>query len=268
MDLFDEHVLKKNELPRNYNTKNQLQKYYDKLIECKKEYAKSIGVDFILVEDYLDYYKQFRKKYPEITTYNIVNFYKLHLLEKFSKEYDEILYLDFDVVPNTDESFFEKWDLSKGICVLNNNDKVAMMSKITENTQTIRSPTSKYYNAQAMLFELGMNTENDVINTGIIGASKKHIKQLKYFKNFNSDIKLMTRIKKDNTMFPTKITKSFGYDNETLFSVKIKQHNVPIQWLDSQWHYFFDSWYFIPDDAKMIHAINKRFDIIWKHINA
>ena len=64
------------------------------------------------------------KDHPEITTYNIVNFYKLDLLYTFSQMYDEVLYLDFDVVPMTNENFFKVWDLEKGITVLNNDDNV------------------------------------------------------------------------------------------------------------------------------------------------
>ena len=109
---------------------------------------------------------------------NDVNFYKIYLLYKFSSKYDEILFLDFNVVPNTKENFFEVWDLSKGVAILNNNDKVLRMSQITEKTQTIRSPTSKYYNTQAMLLDMDMKTENDVINTGIIGINKSNLYKL------------------------------------------------------------------------------------------
>ena len=37
---------------------------------------------------------------------------KLLLLEDFTKTYDEVLYLDFDVIPVTDVSFFERFDLN------------------------------------------------------------------------------------------------------------------------------------------------------------
>ena len=163
----------------NLNTKKQMNENHQRLIDCKKEYADSIGVDFVMVNKYLDYYDEMKSKYPFLTTYNIINFYKIYLLYKFSSKYDEILYLDFDVVPNTKENFFEVWDLSKGVAVLNNNDKVLRMSQITETTQTIRSPTAKYYNTQAMLLDMGMKTENDVINTGIIGINKSNLFKLK-----------------------------------------------------------------------------------------
>tara|TARA_B100000674_G_scaffold450188_1_gene419909 strand:- start:2575 stop:3402 length:828 start_codon:yes stop_codon:yes gene_type:complete len=252
----------------NLNTKKEMNDNYQKLVDCKQQYADSIGVDFVMVNKYKEYYDEMKSKYPFLTTYNIINFYKIYLLYKFSSKYDEILFLDFDVVPNTKENFFEVWDLSKGVAILNNNDKVLRMSQITEKTQTIRSPTSKYYNTQAMLLDMDMKTENDVINTGIIGINKSNLYKLAYFNNFDQDMIKMTQLKFDTSVFPKKIVEFFGYDNETLFGVKLKQNNVDVQWLDNKWHYFFDNWLFIPKDTKFIHAINKRFDIVWRNINA
>ena len=252
----------------NLNTKKEMNDNYQKLVDCKQQYADSIGVDFVMVNKYKEYYDEMKSKYPFLTTYNIINFYKIYLLYKFSSKYDEILFLDFDVVPNTKENFFEVWDLSKGVAILNNNDKVLRMSQITEKTQTIRSPTSKYYNTQAMLLDMGMKTENDVINTGIIGINKSNLFKLGYFNNFDQDMIKMTQLKFDTSVFPKKIVEYFGYDNETLFGVKLKQNDVDVQWLDNKWHYFFDNWLFIPNDTKFIHAINKRFDIVWRNINA
>ena len=252
----------------NLNTKKEMNDNYQKLVDCKQQYADSIGVDFVMINKYKEYYDEMKSKYPFLTTYNIINFYKIYLLYKFSSKYDEILFLDFDVVPNTKENFFEVWDLSKGVAILNNNDKVLRMSQITETTQTIRSPTSKYYNTQAMLLDMGMKTENDVINTGIIGINKSNLYKLAYFNNFDQDMIKMTQLKFDTSVFPKKIVEFFGYDNETLFGVKLKQNNVDVQWLDNKWHYFFDNWLFIPKDTKFIHAINKRFDIVWRNINA
>ena len=251
----------------NLNTKKQFLENHQKLIDCKKEYADSIGVDFVMVNKYLEYYDEMKSKYPFLTTYNIINFYKIYLLYKFSSKYDEILYLDFDVVPNTKENFFEVWDLSKGIAVLNNNERVLPI-ETTESSQTIRSPNSKYYNTQAMLLDSGMSSECDVINTGIIGVNKEHLYKLAYFNNFDQDMIKMTQLKFDTSVFPKKIVDYFGYDNETLFGFKLKQNNVTIQWLDDKWHYFFDRELFIPKDTKLIHAINKRFDIVWRNIYA
>ena len=253
----------------NLNTKNKLKENYQRLIDCKIEYADNIGVPFKMFEgdgEWQAYYKYFKENRPYITTYNIVNFYKIHLLYKLAKKYDEILYLDFDVVPVTNESFFDVWDLSKGICVLENNDKVEKMNKITSTTQTIRSPTSKYYNTKAMLLEKGYLSDNNVINTGIIGANKEHIDRLKYFDKFEQTLEFMKKLKNNYDIFPKKIVDCFGYDNETIFSYKLIENKVPVQWLDMKWHYFLDTYLFVPKGTKLVHAINKRFDVVWRYI--
>ena len=40
-----------------------------------------------------------------------------------------------------------------------------------------------------MLFEKGLSTKNDVINTGIVGINKDHLVKLNYFANFENDLK-------------------------------------------------------------------------------
>ena len=180
LDLFDKHILKEGQAPINYRTKNAFRENYQKLISCKEWYAREIGVPFKLFEydtDFMLYKDKLQKDYPYLTTYNVVNFYKIHLLYKLAQEYDEILYLDFDVVPMINENFFEKWDLSKGIAIKDNNSQIIMMDDVTNRSQTIRSPTAKYYNGQALLVDSGHNPKHKVVNTGIIGASKKHLDQ-------------------------------------------------------------------------------------------
>jgi hypothetical protein len=198
LDLFDNNILKKGEMPTNHRTKNQFKIHYGDLIATKEIYANKIGADFKMFEydaDWIIYSEKLKEKYPYLTAYNIVNFYKIHLLYELSKKYDEILYLDFDVVPMKYDNFFEHWDLTKGIAVLNNNNKIYPVEEITDTSQTIRSPSSKYYNAQAMLFELGLSTKNDVINTGIIGVNKDHLDKLDYFNKFEDSLTLMKHLK-------------------------------------------------------------------------
>jgi len=78
----------------------------------------------------------------------------------------------------------------------------------------------------------------------------------------------MSSLTKGHDMFPKKITNFFGWDNETLFAVKLAENKVDVQWLDNKWHYFFGTEYFIPKDVIMCHTINKRFDIVWRAYNA
>jgi len=246
-------------------TVNAFKKHYKKLIDCKKHYANIIDADFIMFEheDYQSFEKSFKSDFPELTGYEIINFYKIHLLYELSKKYDEILYLDFDVIPLTHESFFNAWDLSKGICVYSNNDKV---EKKSTTNHSIRSPSAKYFNCHAMLLEEGLNPDNDVINTGIICARKEDIIKLDFFGKFKDTIDLMTKLRKDNSgLYPQNIIDMFRYDNETIFSFKTKVNQVNIQWLDNKWHYFLDTQKFIPEDTKIVHAISKDFDLVWRY---
>ena len=245
-------------------TVNAFKKHYKKLIDCKRHYANTINADFIMFEQaqYQSFEKNFKCDFPELTGYEIINFYKIHLLYELSKKYDEILYLDFDVIPLTKESFFDAWDLSKGICVYSNNDKV---EKKSTTNHSIRSPSAKYFNCHAMLLEEGLNPDNDVINTGIICARREDIVKLDFFGKFKDTIDLMTKLKKDTSgLYPQNIVDMFRYDNETIFSYKREVNKVDIQWLDNKWHYFLDTQKFIPEDTKIVHTISKDFDLVWR----
>ena len=247
-------------------TINAFKKHYDRLIETKITYAEYCKADFVMFE-YDEQYKTFEKNllkdFPELTGYEVINFYKIHLLYKLSKEYDEILYLDFDVIPYTNESFFNSWDLSKGICVYSNNDNVIKNIRVNHS---IRSPSAKYYNCQAMLLEYGFSLKNDVINTGIIGARKEDILKLDFFGKFKDTIDLMTKLRNDTSgLYPQNIIDMFRYDNETIFSFKREVNDIKIQWLDDKWHYFLDKQKFIPKDTKLVHCICKDFDLVWRN---
>ena len=246
-------------------TVDAFKKHYDRLVEVKQWYAKRSDVDFLMFEydeQYKTFEQNFLKDFPMFTGYEVINFYKIHLLNELSKTYDEILYLDFDVIPLTDESFFDVWDLSKGICVYNNNSHVI---KDVTVAQSIRSPSAKYFNCHAMLLENGLNPRNDVINTGIIGARKEDIQQLDFFGKFKDTIDLMTKLRKDTSgLYPQNIIDMFRYDNETIFSFKKQINSVLIQWLDDKWHYFLDRQKFIPKEVKLVHCICKDFDLVWR----
>ncbi len=256
---------------RGLKTRNAFKEHYHMLIHSKKKYADSIGASFCMFEyddDYKEFYDNLKKKYRHFTGYEIVNFYKIHLLYVLSQKYDEILYLDFDAIPVTTDNFFEAWDLTKGICVYNNNSMVNKMNMPLDTiAHGIRSPTSKYFNAQAMLIANGYGPKNDVINTGIIGANKEHILKLDFFGDFFNLITLMSNLKKYglDDLYPNNIYSIFRYDNETIFSYKVESNQVKIQWLDNKWHYFFDNQHFIPKDTKIVHTINKDFDTVWRY---
>ena len=260
------------DMPKTQRTKLQFKEHYDRLKLSHKQYAYDTNIEYELFEydeQYKEYHKMFKKKYPMVTEYCIVNFYKIHLLYELSKHYDEILYLDFDVIPVTNENFFDVWDLKDGVAILNNNDDYSLRmqyrSMFNISGTSNRSPVAKYWNTKAMLFDGEHKTKTDVFNTGIIGIDKEHIEKLDYFGDFDKTIELMTRVKNDTSFYPKNIIDMFGYDNETIWAYKTKINKIKSQWLDKQWHFFYDptdNW--IPKNSKLVHCINKRFDDVWK----
>jgi len=258
-----------------YKETENLKDHYDFLKNRQQQYAEAIGVEYKLYGDD-DQYRQYKETFkdrPYISEYNIINFYKIHLLYENSKNHRAVAYFDFDVVPLTKENIFEI-DISDGIGVRVNHDDGAM--KVFKSTMlnwedkalsSIRSPTAKYWNAKAMLLYSGYNGENDVYNTGIILANNSQLEKLAYFDNFENDLDFMHEIATEDGMFPEIISNMFGYDNETLFSYKMIQNDVKLLDLDKKWHYTLTMHRrSIRSNPNIVHVINKNFDYVRKHI--
>ena len=247
-------------------TKDYFLKYYDKLKERQIEYARALDVNYVLHEyddDYKQYVSYFQKNYPQISVYDIINFYKQELMKRYAYKYDEVCYLDFDVIPNTNESIFDRVKHNEFGCADSNRE--AEWGKNVEikwyNT-CIRNPSSKYWNCHAMLNDIGLEPDTDVFNTGIMVASSKMIKKLDYFGEFEEVLDLMSKVKFDKaSMYPHNIQRIFNYDNETVFAFKRVVNNVKINYLDDDWHHKVqdEKWYVFNENAKMYHVINKRF---------
>lgn len=262
---------------KNDKTKREFANHYQWLTSMQTSYAKHIGVDY---KQYLDddswksFKLEYNNKYPFLTAYNIVNFYKIHLMYELSKVYDEILYIDLDVVPVTGNNFFDYWNLDRGVAILKNDPKVnTSIDSIRSNSNyreksgrsvhSIRSPAAKYWNCYAMLEEDGHHPINDVYNTGIVGINKKLLQQLDYFGDFEQQLDVMSNLKNDtDSMYPLWIQEMFGWDNETLWGFKMATNNVSKQWLDNRWHHFMDKHNYIPKETCLVHVINKEFQFV------
>ena len=256
-------------LVSHHESKERFNEHYDWLLEMQTKYAKQFDIEYrhyTYDEEYVKYQKWFNKEYPEITEYNIVNFYKLYLLYKLAEEYDEILYLDFDVIPVTKLNFFDEWDLSKGIAIMigtaENQREVNELDTFKYVGYSIRSPLAKFWNTKAMLNEIGVTINNKVFNTGIIGASKERLHELDYFGNFEDTLKLMTTLIYDDGFYPDSIKCLFGYDNETIWGYKMVSQNLPFQNLTDGWHHFMYKWDYIPKESKLIHCVTKNFQYV------
>lgn len=255
---------------KSFNTVNALRENKKEIIAAHEAYAESIGAKYFLVEE--DTYNQwadtfFKKDYPDLSTYDLINIFKHYYMRECANRYDGICYIDFDVIPNTSENIFEAHDIENKFCCANSNDKAAWGKEVSPDQYNtcIRNPATKYWNTHAMLLEQGHDPDNDVFNTGIMISSSKILKQLDYFKDFRKNMDLMKRLKtSEETMYPENIRRVFGYDNETLFSYIVKTRNIPIEFIDKSWHYIVDEKFDDPKrmdpSAKMYHFINKKME--------
>ena len=253
-------------IPKNEYAKTQFKEYSGWLQECQKKYANSCGADYTLFgydDAYIRYKEEFNKLYPQIVSYNIVNFYKITKLIELCEIYDEVLYLDFDVVPISDLNFFEHHDFNAGIHIMNgtaeSQEKARVLNTVAYSN---RSPAAKYCNARAMCMFDDLPGDHDVFNTGIVGANKHYMDQLDYYGNFKQTLELMTEVKEDTGVFPPQIQEMFGYDNETIWAYKTIKNKVPFLKLDPKWHHFMDKWNYIPKETNLVHMVNKNFGFI------
>lgn len=285
-DLDYQPPFYKDDIPKTLRTKLKMREYYSWLKENHEKYAETIGVEYKIFEydeKWLSFKRNFNEKYPFITEYNIVNFYKIHLLYELCEAYDEVLYLDFDVVPTTTESFFDVWNIKEnGITIkitkeediknfksLNDirfNDRIFKQGLPDSSN---RSPRAKYWNTRALLLQNDLESETEVYNTGIVGASKKYLDELNYWNNFESLLEEMTDLKENTSIWPGWMMKLFGWDNETIWAYRTVLNKVKTNYLTNNWHYALDTLDHIPIETQLVHVINKKFEFVkkWKEEN-
>ena len=233
----------------------QVAEYIDRLVNNKKEYAKSCGVDFKFFHNTMGD-KNLGKTNIAFTNSNL---YKHQLLAELANEYDQVMYVDMDVVFNTTENVFDKIDLSKGIAVKDQDLEVhsKSYSEALKLSFGMRNPTLKYFITKDLLG----GKDNHVINTGIIIGNSSDIKKLQYVKRLPAIVKRIAKLK-DESIKDGKLNwiRHFFYpNNESIFSYILEKHKIPYQILDDTWHDIRDDQIVDRPYGKIIHFINKQF---------
>lgn len=233
----------------------QVAEYMDRLVNNKKEYAKSCGVDFKFFHNTMGD-KNLGKTDIAFTNSNL---YKHQLMAKLADEYDQVMYVDMDVVFNTTENVFDKIDLSKGIAVKDQDLEVhsKSYSEALKLSFGMRNPTLKYFITKDLLG----GKDNHVINTGIIIGNSSDIKKLQYIKRLPPIVKRIAKLK-DESIKDGKLNwiRHFFYpNNESIFSYILEKHKIPYQILDDTWHDIRDDQIVDRPYGKIIHFINKQF---------
>lgn len=238
--LDNPRSFKDNPLSKSQITKEQLNKYKDRLLENHQSYANAIGAEYKhFGRD--EAYKEFSKRFTDLSEYDIVNLYKIWLLDTLTKEYDLVMYVDLDVYFRNNANIFHTVPADYAICCLydtKQNLRITTDSSYFKNfKEDYRNPQSKYWNTHALLTEEEYDGDNYVFNTGVIVTSRYGMEQLDYFSDIDDVIAQMKELKEDEfSMYPEPIQKSFGYDNETIFSYKVKKNDVVVYQLGEWWH--------------------------------
>jgi hypothetical protein len=275
-----------NLIDRHQVTKVQLKKHFQKLLDVKKEYAKHCNAEYRLYENDA-YWQKFKKKY-NVYQFDTINLYKIHLWEELGKTYDNVLYFDFDVVPNTTESFFEKFDLNK-ICVhaINSTQEntwsqsdIKKFKKNDVDFETIMSYKDRYnMYVKAMCKKAMLAIDNNfdtnylIPNTAILGGNSTIIKELKFTERLDDMIAILNQAKEEK-LFGENISKLFFANNEVFFQYLLDKYKIEFYNLPYEWHtYLMEAGGKFANDeisketiskAKLIHLINKRFEELWK----
>lgn len=276
-DIRDNSYFSGDTLSKSEKTKLQFIKYKDKLINSKKDYAKICNADFILFDDV--------EKIYDNDEFDSVNFYKHYLMEKLLKDYDNILYLDFDVVPNTNESFFDVHDMNKINVHAINATKHKSWSYEALNSKhdyefVMRVHFDKYHMYCKALCKQSMliiddiyNNDFHIANTGIIGGSAESLSQIKMTERYDEILNRLNTAKEEK-YFGENVTRHFFANNEVFFSYILDRFKPEWNNLSSDWHYCH---YKVSDEdklhdiynkikvrkAKLIHVIDKNFDLIY-----
>ena len=247
--------------------KYQFNNSREQLVDRQRQYAKQIGADYIHLfnnEESLSVIRRIKDKYPYLSHYDVVNFFKHHMMFELAKQYGHVCYFDLDIVPNTSDSIFEAFPLETFNVPVSNAD--ALWGKLNTNNyrHSIRDPATKYWNAHAMLLHDVLPPNQNVYNTGIMLATSNLINKLDYFGTFDNDLQLMTSLKNDpDSLYPKDIQQVFNYDNETLFSYKVVKNDVPVTALGNDWHWVLKDGSNITP-AKIYHVIDKQFKRFFK----
>ena len=230
--------------------KSQFEKYKKQIKKSQEDYAKWCNADYKL-------YK------TRIVDYDKIQFEKILLFEKLSKEYDEVLYFDFDVVPQTRLNIFNEFDLNT-ICAYSLNRFVVeknIRKKLINDAFDRMNMWIKTCCKSAMLLLDDIQGSQLLMNTGVLLGNRNSISKLKFSERLNKLNKKYNDAVKDN-LYPEEINKWWKPNNEVYMSYLIERYNIPFTNIGLQWNFMLDDYSPKPSSAAhVLHHIRKEFEL-------
>ena len=274
--LIEDAPLEGDTISKKIKGANNFRIHKNRLIAAHKEYAKKINCDYVLydsMDDYINFEKTILNLIPDglpWDRFDLMNFFKLSLLNQLAETYDEIVYIDLDLIPNTEESIFDILDLQNNKFVSFNYDKF-----IGEN-ETWKTLKEKYkdqniYTHPVIKREgtnriLNLPDNKDIYYTFIIGITKEQTQKLNI--NMMNDLPfLFGELKKLHEE-----DSWFAVDNETYLIYKILKENIKIHHVpyESNIHFVWSKKDITQTikDFKFIHVVSKDFNEVLNEIVA
>jgi hypothetical protein len=234
--------------------RQQFIKYADLLEKKHREYAKQVGADYILIK-------------PDSTDYIDVQFQKLLTFEKLANSYDELMYIDFDVIPNTSVNMFDKFN-TDSICAFDiqvqSIERKELKARLKEDfTWHSMDMYTKAHNKKAMLLLHDIVGTQSCINTAVVLMNSKCVRNLNFAERSTEAIETFNNALIDN-VYPEALSKSWVLNNEVIFSYIIEKYNLPFTNIGMPWNFILDhNEQNMTAAAHFLHFVHKKFDLFF-----
>lgn len=235
--------------------RTQFRMYKQKIIDVQQGYAFYCNADYALHT-------------TETTDYNLLQFEKLMLFQEAFGRYDEVLYIDFDLLPITNKNFFDNFDLNK-LCAYSFGrplDKEQLLDSLKWDQFDPMNVYAKTCCKNAMLLIHGIGGNNELINTGVVAGNKKVAEQLDFKGNVKEFNEIFQEALSDN-IFPENIFKNWFPNNEVFISYLVEKNNIPFTNIGIQWNFILDK--FCPKPTAgchFLHHVNKQFELSFSNV--
>jgi hypothetical protein len=232
--------------------REQFIKYADQLEQKHREYASIVGADYLLIK-------------PTSNDYIEVQFEKLNSFEILAKDYDEVMYIDFDIIPITAHNIFERFDLNT-ICSFNIQVQGLTLDELRWrrgfNWHSMDMYT-KACNKKAMLLLDGISGTQSCINTGVVVMNSDCIRNLNFTERCAKAVDVFKEALNDN-FYPEEMTNNWVLNNEVIFSYIIEKYDLPFTNIGMPWNFILDhNEQHMTSAAHLLHFVHKKFELFF-----
>ena len=223
--------------------KQSFAEYKDRIKTVQQDYAKICNADYTLFN-------------TTNTSYIDIQFEKLFKLEEMVEEYDEVLYLDFDVIPYTKVNFFDMFDLNT-LCVYSSPTELLKKPEWHPMDPYVKMSCKK-----AMLLIEDIVGTSEIFNTGVTALNKRSASLLR-FKDRFTEYKESFKLAQEDNLYPFEMSSIWQLNNEVYASYIVEKYNIPTTNIGMPWNFIVDYGMPIPSaGAYFHHCVNKNFSTL------